>query len=342
MPSTGLEKQTKSRIRQWVRSVILIAIILVIAWFVVVPQYSEASGELKSFRGVSPLLLVVAALFEICSLVSFSLLTAIILGRNRPDFFTIFRIDLTDLGISHVIPGGGTAAAAVRFRLLKEARVSSTRALTTASIEIIISNLMLGFVFLGGIFLSVTSLAYNNYYVLATVIVGVILMLAIVLFWLLVWQTQFVIDTVLSLARRFSDENKVKATNYITTMSNEFNGFRKTPKRLIIICVLGVLNWLLDAFALWLVLAALGYPLYIGNLLIAYGIASILSLLPLTPGGIGIMEGVLVPSLVGFGVPGSVALVGVVGWRVLEFWLPIPVSLVSYISLKISKFKKAH
>lgn len=328
-----------SRFRKWLRTVVLFAIIVIVAWFVVVPQYGQAKSGIKLLEHISPFLFIVAALLEAASLMSFSALTAVLLGQDRPRYFTIFRIDLTDFGFSHIIPGGGTTAAAVRFRLLKEAGVSSTQALTTASIEIIVSNLMLGLVFLIGIVLSVTSLAFNKYYVLTAAIIFVILVLAAALFWLVTRHTQFVVDTVLSLARRFSEENKIKATNYITSMADEINKIRLSPKQLAAICLLGALNWVLDALALWVVLVALGYPLYIGSLVVAYGVASILALLPITPGGIGIIEGVLVPSLVGFGIPGPVALIGVIGWRILEYWLPIPVSVVSYLTLKFDVLK---
>ena len=34
------------------------------------------------------------------------------------------------------------------------------------------------------------------------------------------------------------------------------------------------------------------------------------------------------------------SLVSVIGWRVLEYWLPIPVSLISYLTLKFGPLKK--
>ena len=39
-------------------------------------------------------------------------------------------------------------------------------------------------------------------------------------------------------------------------------------------------------------------------------LAGVLAVLPLTPGGIGIVESVLIPTLTGFGAPAQVALVG--------------------------------
>ena len=61
------------------------------------------------------------------------------------------------------------------------------------------------------------------------------------------------------------------------------------------------LNWLLDAASLWVFLRAFGGSLEIDALLVAFGLANIFAVIPLTPGGLGIVEGVYIPTLVGFG-----------------------------------------
>lgn len=54
----------------------------------------------------------------------------------------------------------------------------------------------------------------------------------------------------------------------------------------------------------------------------------------MTPGGLGIVEGVLVPSLVGFGAIRGVAIVAVIGYGLINFWLPVPVGAGAYLSLR--------
>ncbi len=94
------------------------------------------------------------------------------------------------------------------------------------------------------------------------------------------------------------------------------------------------LNWLLDAAVLWVFLLAFGHTVGVIGLLVAFGLASVLAVLPITPGGLGVVEGVLVPTLVAFGVPGAPALLAVLGWRVVNFWLPVPAAGPSYLSLR--------
>jgi len=95
-----------------------------------------------------------------------------------------------------------------------------------------------------------------------------------------------------------------------------------------------VLNWILDAAALWVFVTAYGQVMNPIALLLAYSIANLLAVLPITPGGLAIIEGVLIPGLIGFGVPAGVAVLGVVSWRLFQFWLPVPVAGLCYLSLR--------
>jgi uncharacterized protein (TIRG00374 family) len=90
-----------------------------------------------------------------------------------------------------------------------------------------------------------------------------------------------------------------------------------------------------------MMLAAFGQPIEVGPLLATYGVGSLIAMLPLTPGGVGLVEGVMVPALLGFGVPHSAALLGVIGWRVFEYWLPIPVGGAAYASLRLSRSRRS-
>ena len=92
------------------------------------------------------------------------------------------------------------------------------------------------------------------------------------------------------------------------------------------------LNWLFDAACLWVFLWAFGNIVSPIDLLVAYGLANILAAIPLTPAGLGVIEGVLIPTLVGFGVPHAEAILAVLSYRLVNFWLPIPIGATPYAS----------
>jgi uncharacterized protein (TIRG00374 family) len=94
-------------------------------------------------------------------------------------------------------------------------------------------------------------------------------------------------------------------------------------------------NWLLDAASLWVFVAAFGYRPPIDGLLVAFGLANVLAAVPLTPGGLGVIEAVITSTLVGFGAPRGDALLGVLTYRLVNFWLPIPLGGLTFLSLQL-------
>jgi hypothetical protein len=73
------------------------------------------------------------------------------------------------------------------------------------------------------------------------------------------------------------------------------------------------------------------------DLLVAYGLANILAVIPITPGGLGVVEFISISTLTGFGVAGGAATAGVLCWRLVNFWLPIPFGGIAYLSLRLGR-----
>lgn len=85
--------------------------------------------------------------------------------------------------------------------------------------------------------------------------------------------------------------------------------------------VWAVLWWGLDAATLWTALAAFGAPPDAAVVAVAYFVGQAAGALPL-PGGFGGVEAGMIAVLVLLGVAGDLALVGVLAYRVLAYWLP--------------------
>jgi uncharacterized protein (TIRG00374 family) len=94
-------------------------------------------------------------------------------------------------------------------------------------------------------------------------------------------------------------------------------------------------NWVFDLLALDLVFLALGYQPGFGPLAVAYGTANIASAIPLTPGGLGVIEVTLVAITVGFGAPRPTAVLAVLGYRIVNYWLPLIPGAIAYIRLRL-------
>ncbi len=95
----------------------------------------------------------------------------------------------------------------------------------------------------------------------------------------------------------------------------------------------GVAYWGFDIGALWASLHAFGTPPPFATVVMAYFVGQLGNTLPI-PGGIGGVEGGMIGTLIAFGTPGSLAVLGVLAYRVISFWLPTIPGGVAYVRLR--------
>jgi uncharacterized protein (TIRG00374 family) len=69
--------------------------------------------------------------------------------------------------------------------------------------------------------------------------------------------------------------------------------------------------------------------------LLAYAVAGLLALIPITPGGLGIVEAGLSALLILAGVPGGDAIVATLAYRIISYWLPILVGPFAYLAFRL-------
>jgi uncharacterized protein (TIRG00374 family) len=96
-------------------------------------------------------------------------------------------------------------------------------------------------------------------------------------------------------------------------------------------------RWLFEYGVLVLTLCGLSADPDPALVLLAFVVASVLGLLPFTPGGLGFVEAGLAATLAVAGISTGDALVATLVYRLLTFWLPIPLGgLAAYV------FRKRH
>ncbi|MGH9069195.1 MAG: lysylphosphatidylglycerol synthase transmembrane domain-containing protein [Acidimicrobiales bacterium] len=98
---------------------------------------------------------------------------------------------------------------------------------------------------------------------------------------------------------------------------------------------LALLNWAFDATCLAACLAALGVHVPWRGLLVAYGLAQVGASLPVTPGGLGVVEGSLSFALMAYGVDAGQAVAVVLLYRILSFWALVPIGWGAWGRLEI-------
>jgi hypothetical protein len=320
----------------WIRIAITVAVLAASIWLVVLPQLGDAGDALKSLSRPPVLLIVVAAILEGASIAAYSALTARVMGLKRLSFFTALRIDATDLGVNHVVPGGGASAAAVRYSLFRRIHIPAREALSGAMFEVTISNLALGVLFGVGLAISLPALGGSAYFALALVTTLVLFGAAAFAGWALLRRADACVRVARWVGQHLRRLGADKAESFVVSITERVRALVHEPRKLWVTAGLALANWALDAASLAVMFAAFGYLPPIGTVVVVYGLGSILAMLPLTPGGLGLVEGIMVPAFVGLGVPAGTALLAVVGWRVLEYWIPIPLAAIAYSSLRFT------
>jgi uncharacterized protein (TIRG00374 family) len=96
----------------------------------------------------------------------------------------------------------------------------------------------------------------------------------------------------------------------------------------------GVLTWwAFNVAVLYACFRAFGDAPPVAVLVQAYFVGMLANLLPL-PGGIGGVDGGMIGALVAFGVGGGLALIAVLMYRLLAFWLPSVPGVIAYFQLR--------
>ncbi|PJJ56695.1 hypothetical protein CLV56_0906 [Mumia flava] len=100
-------------------------------------------------------------------------------------------------------------------------------------------------------------------------------------------------------------------------------------------------NRMCDFAALVAALVAFGAHARPAEVLLAYVVAQTFAIIPITPGGVGLVDAGLTTLLVVIGVPADTALIGTLLYRLFSFWLPIPLGLFAWAGWRIAVPKAA-
>jgi uncharacterized protein (TIRG00374 family) len=314
----------------------IVAIFFVIYFFILplIPGFRRAVNDLQK---VNPALLVVGLTLQLAALVSYSLLTRAALPRRSVSIPRIVRIQLSTRALASVMPGGSAAGSALGYRLLTVSGVDGPDAgfaLATAGLG---SAVVLNVIFWTGLLVSIPLRGVNPFYGTAA-IVGTVLVILFLFLVIGLLKGQARAERIFrSLARRFHfDEDR--AARLVRQIATRLRELAADPKLLSAVVGWATANWLLDAASLWVFLRAFGGTLPLDGLIVSFGLANVFASLPITPGGIGIVEGIYIPTLVGFGLSRSTATLGVISYRLAQYWLPMLLGALAYLSLRVGPF----
>jgi uncharacterized protein (TIRG00374 family) len=329
----GGRRRSASRI-VWRLGLLLVSA-FVVEYFVL-PQIAGARKALSLAAHVNVGLLLAGVALEALSLGCYAQLTRTCLPRGSGvSLRTALEIDLTTLALSHVVPGGSAAGLGTGFHLLSQEGVSGSDAGFALGVQGMGSTVVLNVLLWLGLVVSIPLRGYNPLYASAAVVGVLIIGLFSGGIVLLMRGEQRAAGLFRVVARKLPFLDEAAMDGLVRRLAARTRQLLTDRRLLIAATAWAAANWLLDMACLEVFLLAFGRSVSLVGLVVSYGLANVVSAIPITPGGLGVMEAVLTATLVGFGLPRGNAILGVVGWRLVQFWLPIPVGALSYASLHL-------
>jgi uncharacterized protein (TIRG00374 family) len=319
-----------------VRRVAKLLVLAFVVEYLVLPQIAGTRKALKVLGQVHLTYLVMALGLEMAAIVAYAFLTRAVLPREgSPSVPSLLRVQLSTLAVSHVVPGGTAAGSPLGYRLLTAAGVDGPDAAFALATQGLGSAVVLNGLLWIALVVSIPLNGFNPLYLTAAV-VGVVAIGGFAVLIVLLTRGEERSATVLSsIAARIPFIDAAQVNDLVHRLATRIRQLGTDRELLVRAGSWAAANWLLDAASLWVFIAAYGYRVSPVGLLVAFGLANVLAAIPITPGGLGVVEAVLTSTLVGFGTPSSVALLGVATYRLVNFWLPIPIGGLAYLSLQV-------
>ena len=332
-------ERTKPTFRKRMIRTVQAVIALFLLNYVAVPQLAGLRRAVTKLSEVNGVMLVAGLAFELAALLAYSQFTRVALSPSEIRLSTILRVQMSTKAVTNLVPGGSAAGSALGYRLLTLAGVDSAGAgfaLATAGLgSAVVLNLLLWLTLLVSIPLS----GVNPIYV-TTALVGIFLLGAFgAVVVLLVKGADRAERIVRSLARHFSFLDPERVSGIMRRFGERIRALGAHPALLRKLVFWSALNWLLDAASLWMFLRAFGEWVRPDSLFVAFCVANVSAAIPLTPGGLGVLDLALSSMLAFFGVAATTVTLGVPTYRLAAFWLPIPLGTLTYLSLRLGPWR---
>ena len=324
----------QSRAWRYIRFAIGLALGGVALW-AVSGQGGELTGASAELSRLNVGWLLVAILVEALSLVAFARLDQRLLscGGVRAGIGRFTVISFAAGAIASSLPGGPLVASAFGYRQFR--RLGSSEALAAWALlaTLVFSALGLAILATAGVVMAERE---GSTFDLVGVTVGVLLV------------------TIAGATAVYERRAMARAFQWLLRVSHRLTGFPRQPAHNVLatfaanlthvdlekgdlFSALGwsIANWSLDCGCLVFSYLAVGAGVPWRGLLLAYGAGQLAANLPVTPGGLGVVEGSLVIALVAFGGGHVSTVAAVLLYRIISFWGYLPIGWLAWAGLTL-------
>ena len=299
--------------------------------YIVWPSLVQSFSAWPDLISLDPWWLLVMLVCELASFAMLWLLLELTLQTRRT--LLVSSSQLASSAFGRLMPGGQAAGSALQYRLLVRGGLSSPSVAAGLTTTQLISTAVLATMPLLSIPAIVGGAAVDRGLVRATV-------LGVATFVLVLVATGVLLTS--DRALRAAGSGAEWAKNRVRRHREPTAGL---PDRLVeqrdgMLKLLGSSWWhaltaaggrtLLEFFALLCALSAVGTTPRPGLIVLAYVAASLLGMIPITPGGLGFVEAGLSSTLVLAGVSPADAVLATLAYRLASYWLPLLAGAIAY------------
>jgi uncharacterized protein (TIRG00374 family) len=302
-----------------------------VSLYLVAPTLLETVGSWRSLSELKPAWLPVMVVLQAASIGALWWLQR--LAMHSRDSYAVATSQLAGNGMSKVAPGGGAVGAALQYRMLVQAGLPRAQAvagltasnLLTLAVVLALPVLAIPALVRGGVDRSLLEGTIGGLGLFVVLFAVGALMLA------LDGPLRWVGRTVQRVRNRIR-RRAAPVRDLPTRLVRERDRILGTVGRRWKSALAGsVGRWIFDYATLLAALAAVGSTPRPGLVLLAFCTAQLLAQLPVTPGGLGFVEAGLTATLALAGVSASDAVLATFAYRLLTYWLPLPLGLVGAV-----------
>jgi uncharacterized protein (TIRG00374 family) len=245
----------------------------------------------------------------------------------------IQRTTLVGIALGRTLPGGTTAVLPVIVNTLRGVGLDGSRATAALATSGVLSSFVLALLLVPAVVLAIVG-GQGGGVALSAALAAVMIIAGAVAVAPSVRNPDAAGQLVERLLRRIVPArlrrrlDPVAAGKAVARAVDGIHDLLRDPRAVLRSLGLATSNWLADVAALAVVAVTVGRGTPLTAILLAYVIGQLAAAIPLTPGGIGIVETAMIGSLVAAGAPAGAATATVLGWRLFSFWLPIVAGFV--------------
>ena len=322
----------KLRRVRWRPGRVVVLGITAVCLYLLAPSIGEVFAAWGRLGDVKPLWLVPAALCAVGTFWCLWFVQVIALGTH--DWFSVITTQLAGNAFNRITPGGGATGTALQANMLTRAGFDTTRAATAIAVQSVLATAALvalplfciPFIIFG------TQVPHG---LLSTIWIGIPVFVLMVVIGL----AAFAFDAPLrwlgcaiARVRCWFRRDGVSGQELGTRLLRSRDDIRRDiGPRWELAVGASVLRWFLEFGVVIATLFGLSARPDPALTLLAFAAASVLGLLPFTPGGLGFVEAGLTATLALAGISAADAVVATLVYRLLTFWLPLPIGAVAAV-----------